>query len=69
MWSISQYKILKAKISASNRARLALKTDRKLSMLTFIIYQKRTSGVTPLLLLAYDLYTCENVDKYGWPLI
>ncbi len=65
--SISQYKILNAKISSSNRDRLALKTDRKLRMSTFISYQKRTSGVTPSP-LAYGLYTCENVDNYEWPL-
>ncbi len=36
-------------------------------MSTFISYQKRTSGITPSL-LAYGLYTYENVDNYGYRL-
>ncbi len=45
----------------------SLKTDNNLGMSTFISHQKHTSGLTPLP-LAYGLYTCENVDNYGWPL-
>ncbi len=36
------------------------------------IYQKRTSGFSPSppphSAPAYGLYTCENVNNYGWPL-
>ncbi len=36
-------------------------------MSTFISHQTCTSGPTPSPLV-YGLYTCENVDNYGWPL-
>ncbi len=39
-----------------------------LAMLTFISHQKCTSGLTLSPLVVHGLYTCENVDNYGWPL-
>ncbi len=39
------------------------KTDRNLSISTFISHRKCTYGVTHSPLV-YDLYTCENVDNY-----
>ncbi len=45
----------------------SFKMDIKLRMTTFISFQKHIFGITPSS-LAYGLYTCENVDNYGWPL-
>ncbi len=46
----------------------SFKTDRKLRMSTCTSHKQLTSGVTPSPIL-YSLYTCENVDNYGWHLI
>ncbi len=45
----------------------SFKNWQKAQHVTFIPHQKHTSGVSPLP-LASVLYTCENVDNYGWPL-
>ncbi len=47
---------------------IGLETVRKPRMSTFISHQNCTSGLTPSPPLVYGLYTCENVDNYGWPL-